>query len=151
MCEEMKPIRVESIEAYDWTEILLQSESEGYGMVKRLVDDFSSGVNRFDKPGEALFVFLSGNMVQAVGGLNREEDSRLGNAGRIRRLYVMPEMRRRGIARSIVDEISTVAVGNFQVLVVNVGPADAHGFYEHLGFQKVDHPGITHFKDSYER
>jgi hypothetical protein len=48
----MKPTRIQSIDPYDWTEILVASQSEGYNMVKRLVSDFRAGCNRFDAPDE---------------------------------------------------------------------------------------------------
>jgi hypothetical protein len=82
--------RITAIELYDWAEILRASRFEGQGMVDRLVAEFASGANRFDAPGEMLLAFLNRNTVVAVGGLNREFDPDYGNAGRIRRLYVMP-------------------------------------------------------------
>jgi hypothetical protein len=35
--------------------LVVESERSGYGLVCRLVDDWVTGVNRFDRPGEALF------------------------------------------------------------------------------------------------
>lgn len=116
-------------------------------MVNRLVADFKSGSNRFDALGEALFVHLVDNSVVAVAGLNREPDKSLPRAGRIRRLYVMPDFRGKGLGRRLVDGIMSAAMPDFGMLTVNVGKLDADGFYEHLGFISVDHPSVTHTKD----
>ncbi|MHC4597916.1 MAG: GNAT family N-acetyltransferase [Planctomycetota bacterium] len=143
----MKPIRLESTDPFDWTEILDASRSEGYNMVNRLLADFRAGTNRFDAPGELLLAQLSGNGIVAVAGLNRERDESLPRAGRIRRLYVVPDFRGRGLGRSLVDEITAAAPSHFGTLTVNVGKLDAHGFYENLGFSPVEHPRITHRKE----
>jgi ribosomal protein S18 acetylase RimI-like enzyme len=64
----------------------------------------------------------------------------------VRRLYVFPRCRRRGLARSIVTEIICRGAECFDTLTVNAGKLDARGFYEHLGFTPVAHAGITHVK-----
>lgn len=143
----MKPKQIVSLDPYDWTEILSESQSEGHHMVSRLLADFRSGSNRFDAPGEALFVHVSDNAVVAVAGLNREKDSTFGRAGRIRRLYVIPKARGSGLGRCLVETLICSAGPHFDVLTVNAGTPDAAGFYEHLGFKPVHHPGITHTKE----
>lgn len=54
----MKPTRIDAVEPYDCTWILRESQSEGHGMVNRLLTEFRSGHNRFDAPGEALYASL---------------------------------------------------------------------------------------------
>ncbi len=142
----MNPVRVETVDAMDWAELLDTSLTEGHGMVERLLRDFRAGTNRFDAAGEALFVHVHGGTVVAVAGLNREPDAHFGTAGRVRRLYVAPRVRGRGLARSLVEALETRAAAQFDALTANVGPSDAHGFYEHLGFTPVAHPGITHVR-----
>ena len=142
----MGPERIQSVDSYDWTEILEASLSEGHRMVNRLLTDFRTGANRFDLPGEVLFAHLDGHVVVAVGGLNVEEAKGLGKAARVRRLYVVPRWRGKGLARSLLDEIILHASRTFDVLTVNVGKLDARGFYEHLGFTPIDYAGITHIK-----
>jgi len=143
----MEPMQIKQIEPFDWTKILRDSRSEGLNLVNRLLIDFQSGVNRFDAPGEALFAYLSGYSVAAVAGLNREPDESFEKAGRIRRLYVVPEFRGQGLGRNLIAMITTLAQSNFNVLTVNVGKLDACGFYEHLGFTQIDHPSVTHIKE----
>lgn len=143
----MNPTRIEFIDAYDWTDILRASLAEGHNMIARLLADFRGGVNRFDVPGEVLYAHLSGQVVVAVAGLNREFEPSYPRAARIRRLFVLPEYRGLGLACSLVGELSRCAVLHFDTLTVNVGKLDARGFYERLGFEAVQHPGITHVKE----
>ena len=143
----MKPTQIESVDSYDWTEILAASQAEGHDMVNRLLAGFRAGTNRFAAPGEVLVAHLQGNAVVAVAGLNVEPGKRLGRGGRVRRLYVVPRCRGNGLARGLVDQIASYAARQFDVLTVNVGKLDARGFYEHLGFKQVEHPGITHVKE----
>ncbi|MEW5825820.1 MAG: GNAT family N-acetyltransferase [Candidatus Bipolaricaulota bacterium] len=142
----MKPIRIDGVESYDWTQILQECQSEGHNMVNRLLADFSSGGNRFDAPGEVLLVCLSGSSVVAVAGLNREPDESLPRAGRIRRLYVVPQFRRQSLGRSLVEQIAALAEPYLNTLTANVGKPDAYIFYERLGFTPVRHRSITHKK-----
>ena len=142
----MKATRIESLDVYDWTEIQCESQAEGHNMVNRLLTDFRAGVNRFDAPGEALYAHFSGQVLVAVAGMNQEADPSYPRAGRIRRLYVVPRFRGRGLACNLMEELTGCAVTHFDTLTINVGKLDSRGFYEHLGFKPVQHPGITHVK-----
>lgn len=143
----MKPTRIESIDAYDWAEILRESQAEGHNMVNRLLTDFYAGINRFDAPGEALYAHFSGQVLVAIAGLNREMDQSFPRSGRIRRLYVVPSYRGGGLARALVGELELRAASHFDKLTVNVGKLNARGFYERLGFTAVQRPRITHIKE----
>jgi hypothetical protein len=50
----------------------LQQEAcdEGYDFIETLVDEWASGANRFDAPGETLCGLLDQGLLVAVGGLN---------------------------------------------------------------------------------
>jgi GNAT superfamily N-acetyltransferase len=58
----------------------------------------------------------------------------------------MPEYRGHGLARSLIEAITHIAAGHHKTLTLNVGELSARGFYEHLGFTPVTHPGITHIR-----
>ena len=59
---------------------------EGHQHLKRLVEEFDSGVNRFQSPGEGLFeVRDSAQTLVAIGGLNIDPYTPGQNAGRLRR------------------------------------------------------------------
>ena len=146
--EQLTTIR--ELEVCDWEEILRVSLDEGYNRVNRLLEDFRAGRNRFDSPGETLLAHVHDNSVVAVCGLNREEETcfRMAGrmAGRIRRLYVVPALRGKGLARSLVEGLISFAFGHHNTITVNVGKLPSRTFYEHLGFSPVEHPHITHVK-----
>jgi len=115
---------------------------EGHGMVLRLVEEFCSGRNRFNKTGEALWVVHVDAVLVGVCGLNRDPfappDER---AGRIRRLYVAPEWRRRGVATALVGEVTATARENFATLTAFTTAPAAGAFYRAHGFKPVT--GVT--------
>jgi ribosomal protein S18 acetylase RimI-like enzyme len=111
----------------------------------RLVEDWRSGLNRFNQPGEALFIAIDGESVVGVCGLNR--DPYLGDpiAGRIRHLYVAVDHRRRGIGSRLVRTIMASASGHFARLRLRTDSADADAFYRSLGFMAVTgEPACSH-------
>lgn len=123
--------------------LLVQAaRQEGYDFVDRLVDDFRAGRNRFDQPGERLFAVYEGAQMIAIGGLNRDPyapntpaDMGGGAAtGRVRHVYVMPEYRRLGVGRFLMDAIIDAARLAFGQLTLRTFNPDAAAFYCSLGF-----------------
>lgn len=146
MRKVLEPTVIRSIEGYDWSQILAGSRSEGHRMVSRMLADFEVGTNCFNSAGEVLLAHIAHSTIVAVCGLNREEETAFGRAGRVRRLYVMPARRREGLARSLVEAIAACARDYHDVLTVNAGSPAARVFFEHLGFLPVSHPNITHVR-----
>lgn len=146
MSSQLKPKKIQSLRPYDWNDILVASQAEGQRMVERLLSDFNAETNRFAKQGEILLIHLQGTSVVAVAGLNQESETCFGKAGRVRRLYVLPSCRAKGLARSLLEEITSFAHHHYEALTVNVGNVEARCFYERLGFKPVAHPRITHIK-----
>lgn len=131
--------------------LLVESRAEGHGFVDRLVDAYSRGDNRFNRPGEALFgVYAnrerSGRQLVAVGGLNRDPYLPDQNAGRVRHLYVLPAFRRRGAGRLLMEAIIDAARPHFPLLTLRTVNPDADLFYRALGFHAgADVPNASHF------
>src|SRR5271168_3003974 len=94
---------------------ILQSEAqvEGYDFIEALVEDWESGTNRFDAPGEALCGCLDQGLLVAVGGLNCDPFAGRPDVGRIRRVYVRPAWRNRGIGRALVTALVDEARTHF--------------------------------------
>ena len=67
-----------------------EAQREGYDFIDTLVDDWASGANRFDGPGETLCGHMDQGLLVSVGGLNCDPFAGRPDMGRIRRVYVRP-------------------------------------------------------------
>jgi hypothetical protein len=64
--------------------LLVESEQAGVRFLRRLADEWASGANRFDRPGEVLCGARVGGELVAVGGLNLDPYTRKAQVGRVR-------------------------------------------------------------------
>jgi GNAT superfamily N-acetyltransferase len=119
-------------------DLAAEAETEGMGMVRRLVADWEEGRNRFDQPGEKAFVAVAEGKVVAVCGLNVDPFAGAARVGRVRRLYVSREYRRRGVGSTMVARVAKEAAGWFDVLHLRTHDVRAAAFYEALGFVRVE-------------
>ena len=119
----------------DLAELAEMAMAEGYRFVVRLVDELTSGANRFDREGETLII-ASEPTGRLVGVAGRNIDPYAGDPaiGRVRRFYVDPGMRRQGTGRLLLDQIVAGAAGHFEALRVRTANPGAAAFYEVCGF-----------------
>ena len=107
-------------------------------MVTRLVEDYRSGANRFDKLGEGLWEARDDGDLVGVCGLNLDPFAAAEErTGRVRRLYVLPEWRRLGIASELVDLVEEQAEQRFAVLTAFTTDSGAAAFYRARGYEPV--------------
>jgi GNAT superfamily N-acetyltransferase len=140
--------RLEELPPDGLAELATESERSGFRFVRRLVAEWAAGVNRFDRPGEALFAAVAGGRVVGVCGLNVDPYGAGPRVGRVRRLYVLAAHRRAGVGRRLVAEVVKAARGVFDRLHLRTESPEAAGFYERLGFRPC--PGedaCTHVLD----
>lgn len=119
------------------------AHAEGYRHIERLYADWASGTERFDKPGEALFMAVLEGDAAGVGGITREPTDPTGDVLRARRLYVAPPHRGAGIARAIVGALVQEGFANAGRVTVHAGP-EADAFWDAMGFARIDHPQLSH-------
>jgi GNAT superfamily N-acetyltransferase len=118
------------------------NEQAGSRIIRRLVDEWASGVNRFDGAGEALLgAWVDGRLV-GVCGLNVDPYAAKAAVGRVRHLYVLAEFRRLGVGRSLVAAVVDAARGHFHTLRLRTTNPAAARLYEALGFRAC--AGIAH-------
>ena len=122
--------------------LVAESERQGYRFVRRLVDEWSSGANRFDRPGEVLFAARAGDDVVGVCGLNVDPHADDLRLGRVRHLYVLAPYRHVGIGEHLVADVIEAARGRFARLHLRTTSAPAARLYERLGFRP--RPGRHH-------
>jgi GNAT superfamily N-acetyltransferase len=124
----------------------LQSEAraEGYDFIETLVEEWASAQNRFDAPGEILCGHLDQGLLVAVGGLNCDPFAGRPDVGRIRRVYVRPAWRDKGIGRALVTTLIEHARTHFRCVRLRAENANAARLYERIGFASIASPDATH-------
>jgi GNAT superfamily N-acetyltransferase len=96
--------------------LVVESERDALRFLRRLLDEWASGRNRFDRPGEALFGARLDRGLVGVCGLNLDPYAASPAVGRVRHLYVLTTHRRRGVGRRLVEGIVLAAAGRFDTL-----------------------------------
>jgi GNAT superfamily N-acetyltransferase len=125
--------------------VVTEAAASGFHALSRLLSEWTSGQNRFNKPGEALFIAIEGERVVGVCGLNRDPYLSDQTVGRIRHLYVAVDHRRKGIGSRLVQTIMELARRHFARLRLRTGSPDADRFYRSLGFMPVTgDPACSH-------
>ena len=124
----------------------LQSEAraEGYDFIETLVEEWASAKNRFDAPGEILCGHLDQGLLAAVGGLNCDPFAGRPDMGRIRKVYVRPAWRNRGVGRALVTNLVEEARKSFRCVRLRAENASAAILYERIGFAPIANPDATH-------
>jgi ribosomal protein S18 acetylase RimI-like enzyme len=117
--------------------LVAESEQQGFGFVRRLVEEWSAGTNRFDRPGEVLFVARVRGDVVGVCGLSVDPYAGDPAVGRVRHLYVLVSHRRSGIGEQLVADVVAAARGRFARLHLRTTNATAARLYERLGFRRT--------------
>lgn len=116
------------------SEILLESKSSGFNAISRLIADWTSGSNRFDRPGEALFLAQQADRCIGTCGLNFDPYAQSATVSRIRRLYVLSHYRRQGVGSSLVKQVISEACLSFEWLHVRTDSLSGDLLYRSLGF-----------------
>lgn len=107
-------------------------------LVARLVADYQSGSNRFDREGEGLWAARDDSSLVGVCGLNQDPFAAASEeAGRVRRLYVLQPWRRLGVASLLLDEVEAMAHRHHRILTAYTADPVAGAFYRARGYQTV--------------
>ena len=115
-------------------ELVAESERLGLRLVRRLADEWATGANRFDRPGEILFGASIDRRLVGVCGLNIDPYAGDERVGRLRHLYVLSAFRRMGVGRQLVERVMKAAHGRFDDVRLRTNDAAAARLYEKLGF-----------------
>lgn len=119
--------------------LLLESLSQGFRFVERLMRDYQSGLNRFDQPGEILLTASVQGGIVGIGGLNRDPYFNDSRVGRLRHLYVESAWRRHSVGRLLVTELIHQASQQYHLLTLRTDTLAANEFYQNLGFRTEPH------------
>jgi GNAT superfamily N-acetyltransferase len=146
--------RIEQIEVGQFSELLIESLQQQQKFIKRLMDEYQHGINRFDRPGEILMAaYLTDNCgmkdrLIGICGLNIDPFLNDETVGRVRHLYVLSAYRRQKIARQLMAKIVEHAGNYFKLLTLRTDSVEADRFYRAVGFQPTTNiQQATHYKE----
>lgn len=122
--------------------LVAEADRAGVSLVRRLVEEWEAGANRFDRPGELLLAATIDGHLAGVCGLNVDPYAKDDAVGRVRHLYVALACRRSGVGRQLVTAVVEAGRGRFDRLRLSTGNPDAARLYTRLGFRET--PGIEH-------
>jgi len=123
-----------------------EASKQGFNFLHRLIDDWRTGSNRFDKPGERLLVAADAGNIVGIGGLNVDPYKPIGDTARLRHLYVANDFRHRGIGEALVCALLEEAALTFRVVRLATDTEAAAAFYTRLGFSAIKDETATHVK-----
>jgi N-acetylglutamate synthase-like GNAT family acetyltransferase len=128
-------------------ELTAAANLEGFRPIQWLRDEWEAGANRFSLPGEAFYTARMDGRPVGVCGVNQDPFAQEVKIARLRRLYVIPELRRKGVGRQLVKRALEDAVKYFEVIRLRTVKADSAAFFEAAGFTKVKgDESATHLK-----
>jgi GNAT superfamily N-acetyltransferase len=124
-------------------DLVAEASDEGVRNMALLAEGWRAGA-RFQDDGEALLAaFLVGELA-GIGGLS-VEPAASEPARRLRRFYVRPAMRRRGVATALASALVQEGFDSVDLLTVNARASDGAGpFWEAQGFVADDGGPWTH-------
>ena len=127
----------------------LQAEAlhEGILFIERLCQEWENGKNRFTGPGEKLFGCIDQAVLVAIGGLNQDPSDGRRGIGRIRRVYVRPAWRNKGIGQALIHTLVEHARTSFTAVHLRTDNPAAARLYERIGFSHSLAVNATHVLD----
>jgi len=125
-------------------QLQIEARQEGFLFIERLWQEWQSGKNRFTAPGEKLYGCTDQAALVAIGGLNQNPFEGGRGIGRIRRVYVRPAWRNRGIGEALVHTLVENARTSFTALHLRTGNPTAARLYERIGFSRSLALNATH-------
>jgi GNAT superfamily N-acetyltransferase len=130
-------------------ELAKQAQKEGLPLIDRLIEEYESGKNRFNQPGEFLLLAYEDDKLIACGGLNQQwnENEIDARIGRVRRFYVLPKYRKHGVGKLLLQHLEKQARANFSALCLSTDTKSAANFYQKQNYVFVEnHPNYSYFK-----
>jgi GNAT superfamily N-acetyltransferase len=127
----------------DASALVAQVQAE-YTLLYGGPDDSLAVDEVFEPPGGAFFLGYVDGLPVAMGGWRRRPDVRAFGRDRsaeIKRMFVVPDARRRGHARAVLHHLETTArAAGAEVMVLETGTMqpEAIALYEAEGYRRID-------------
>lgn len=124
-------------------DLVAEASGEGVRNMALMAEGWAKGA-RFQDDGEVLLAAYLVGELAGIGGMTVEPASS-EPARRLRRFYVRPAMRRRGVATALASALIHEGFDSVGLLTVNARASDAAGpFWEAQGFVPDDDGPWTH-------
>ena len=130
----MQVVRLQDGLPGDFDCLRAAAAAEGWRHLDRLSAEVEAGAPVF----LALFAVREGGGLAGIGGLTQEPSPDDGApALRLRRLYVHPDARRRGVGRTLASALIQEGLDSVRRLTVHTDDAHAEAFWRAQGFALV--------------
>lgn len=123
-------------------QLVIEAAAEGFDNMSVLQDEWQGGQHRFERSGEILALATVGGEIAGIGGITQD----FVDSGwlRMRRFYVRPAYRRRGVGRKLaLFVLEHARPYNRQIALHARGP-EAEAFWPALGFCPIERENTTH-------
>lgn len=120
-----------------------EAVGEGFRFLTRLIDEWNSGANRFNAPGECLMAAYRDQQLIGIAGLSIDPYTNESMA-RLRRVYVSAASRRHHVGQTLIKALVTHAALRFKSVCLFTDTAAGDAFYLKCGFVRIDHDHATH-------
>jgi GNAT superfamily N-acetyltransferase len=140
----MITIRQIELPVYGIEQLQREALQEGFLFIERLWKEWQSGDNRFAALGEVLYGCTDQGVLVAIGGLNQDPFVGPPDVGRIRRVYVLPAWRNKGVGEALIRALVETARTSFTSLRLRTGNPTAARLYERIGFSRSLALDATH-------
>ena len=126
----------------DLTPLVTAGLAECFTFIARLARERAQG--DFARPDALLLGVFESETMLGVGGITPDPYTRDLEVGRIRHLYVLPEARRKGAARLLLENLVAFAPSRYTRLRLRTLTERGAAFYRACGFSDTDEPDATH-------
>jgi GNAT superfamily N-acetyltransferase len=120
------------------------ADAEGFRFVRRLVDDLALDRVAIDAPCEFFVALVEDELLLAVAGVTPDPYVDDASIGRLRHVYVRPDVRGKHIGRALIRYLEGRAQGCYTSLRLRTDTQAASQFYERLGYAPLDSKSATH-------
>ncbi len=131
---------------------LVAQVQAGYVQIYGSPDESPLEPTQFDPPTGAFFVGYESERPVAIGGWRLRTDVTAfdrTNAAEVKRMYVVPDARGRGLARLVLSHLeATARAAGADLMVLETGPRqlEAIGLYESCGYRRIT--AFGHYRDA---
>ncbi|PEC22318.1 GNAT family N-acetyltransferase [Bacillus cereus] len=139
--------KFEDVLKYEINHLVQESKEEGFNFLTKLVNEYETEINTFNKTGECLYGIFQEEMLIGIGGLNKDPYTEDNKIGRLRRFYISKDYRRIGLGKLLLNRLLSHAEKYFQIVVLHTDTKQGDMFYTANGFVKGEIcKGSSHYK-----